>query len=380
MSRLRCVLCALAVFLWAVPLAPAHAHKPSDSYLTIEVDGDAIEGQWDIALRDLDFAIGLDTDGSGGLTWDEVRGRHADIAAYALSRLTLTSDGKPCASQAAQHLIDVHSDGAYEVLRFKARCAGKVARLGIAYSLFFDIDPQHRGLVNIISGGHSATGILSPERAAQDFSVEGQGRLREFIAYLRDGVWHIWTGFDHILFLISLLLPAVLKRQAGRWQPAAEFRTSFVEVLKIVTAFSVAHSITLTLGALGVVSLPSRWVEAAIALSVIVAALNNLYPLVRGRRWIAAFSFGLIHGLGFATVLTDLRLPQSVLALALFGFNAGVEVGQLAIVAVFLPLAYLLRASWFYQRVAFVGGSALIVLLASIWLVERAFDMSLIPA
>lgn len=382
MSHLRCALYALAFCLCAGPfaLAPAHAHKPSDSYLTIEVDGDAIEGQWDIALRDLDFAIGLDGDGDTALTWDEVRGRHTDIAAYALSRLTLTSDGKPCASQAVRHLIDAHSDGAYEVLRFRARCDAKVAQLRIAYSLFFDIDPQHRGLVNVISGSHSATGILSPERAAQEFSVEGQGRLREFVAYLRDGVWHIWIGFDHILFLISLLLPAVLQRQAGKWQPVAEFKVAFVDVLKIVTAFTVAHSITLTLATLGVVSMPSRWIESAIAVSVIVAALNNLYPMVRGRRWIAAFAFGLLHGFGFASVLMDLGLPPGVLVLALLGFNVGVEVGQLVIVAAFLPLAYLLRASWFYRHVAFVGGSALIALLASVWLVERAFDLRLVPA
>lgn len=380
MSRLRWALCMLAVFLCAVSIPPAHAHKPSDSYLTIEVDGDVVEGRWDIALRDLDFAIGLDADGDSALTWDEVRGKHADIAAYALSRLTLTGDGRPCASQAVRHLVDGHSDGTYAVLRFTARCDGNITRLGIAYSLFFDIDPQHRGLLNIIGSGHSATGILSPERAAQEFLDEGQGRLREFAAYLRDGVWHIWIGFDHILFLISLLLPAVLQRQAGKWLPAAGFRTTFVDVLKIVTAFTIAHSITLTLATLSVVSMPSRWVESAIALSVIVAALNNLYPVVRGRRWIAAFGFGLIHGFGFATVLMDLQLPQGVLALALLGFNVGVEAGQLAIVGAFLPLAYLLRASWFYRYVAFTGGSALIVLLASVWLVERAFDLRLAPA
>lgn len=376
----RSILYLLAVLLCAFSAVPAHAHKPSDSYLTFEIDGETIAGQWDIALRDLDFAIGLDVDGNGALTWDEVRNKHAEIAAYALSRLSLTADGKPCASRVVQHQIDTHSDGAYEVLRFSARCGGRVTRLGIGYALFFDIDPQHHGLVNIVSGGHSATGIFSPEHAAQEFSVASGGRLRELLAYGRDGVWHIWVGFDHILFLISLLLPAVLQRQDGKWRPAAEFRTSFVDVLKIVTAFTVAHSITLTLATLGVVSLPSRWVESAIALSVIVAALNNLYPLVRGRRWIAAFAFGLIHGFGFASVLMDLRLPQGVLALALFGFNAGVEVGQMAIVAIFLPVAYLLRASWFYRRVAFVGGSALIVLLASVWLVERAFDLRLISA
>ena len=114
-------------------------------------------------------------------------------------------------------------------------------------------------------------------------------------------------------------------------------------MFKVVTAFTVAHSITLSLAALGVISLPSRLVESAIAASVVLAALNNVCPVVYGGRWIIAFCFGLIHGFGFASVLTDLGLPQDSLLLALVAFNLGVELGQLAIVAVFLPIAYALR-------------------------------------
>jgi HupE / UreJ protein len=135
----------------------------------------------------------------------------------------------------------------------------------------------------------------------------------------------------------------------------------------------------LSLASLGVVSLPSRWVESAIALSVVLAALNNLRPVFQGRRWTVAFGFGLIHGFGFASVLTELGLPQDTLLLALVGFNLGVEAGQLAIVAAFLPLAYWLRTGWLYQRLVMRGGSMLIVLIAGIWLVERVFDLKLMP-
>ncbi len=156
-------------------------------------------------------------------------------------------------------------------------------------------------------------------------------------------MWHIWIGFDHILFLLSLLLPAVLIWRASRWQAVETFRAAFVDVFRIVTSFTVAHSITLSLATLGFVSLPSRWVESAIAASVVLAALNNLWPLFHGRRWMVAFGFGLIHGFGFASVLVDLGLPRETLVLALVGFNLGVEAGQLAIVALFLPLAFALR-------------------------------------
>jgi hypothetical protein len=208
--------------------------------------------------------------------------------------------------------------------------------------------------------------------------VAAPSRWRQFSDYVRHGVWHIWIGFDHILFLVSLLLPAVLVRQEGRWQGRDTLRASVMDVLKIVTAFTLAHSLTLTLAALGALSLPSRLVESAIAASVVLAALNNLWPLVHRWRALVAFAFGLIHGFGFASVLADLGLPQGALVLSLVGFNVGVEVGQLAIVAAFLPLAYVLRRGLFYRRAVLAGGSALIAAIAMVWLAERALDLKLL--
>lgn len=227
--------------------------------------------------------------------------------------------------------------------------------------------------------GATQTAVLSPQRAQQRFAAEGVSRLRAFGQYLVEGIWHIWIGFDHILFLLALLLPAVLAWRAHRWQPVATLREAFWDVFRIVTAFTLAHSITLTLATLGVVTLPSRWVESAIAASVLLAALNNVWPLFQGRRWTVAFGFGLIHGFGFASVLADLGLPREALALALVGFNVGVEGGQLAIVAVFLPLAFALRRSVFYRRAVMLGGSLLIAALAGVWLAERALNLKLLP-
>lgn len=367
-------------FFWmilGVLCMPAYAHKPSDSYLTLHVNDSTIAGQWDIALRDLEHAIGIDQDGNGELTWDEIRAQHDAIAAYSLSRLNLASDGSNCTARAAQHLIDNHTDGAYAVLRFNAECPDAIDALDIHYNLLFDLDPQHKGLLKLQSGDHTTTAIFSPERSRQQFSTGHPSGLTQFMDYLKHGVWHIWIGFDHILFLLSLLLPAVLVLHKRKWQSSDSFKASFIDVLKIVTAFTVAHSLTLSIAALGIVNLPSRWVESAIAASVIIAALNNLFPFFQRERWLAAFIFGLIHGFGFATVLVDLGLPQSALLLALIGFNIGVELGQLAIVAVFLPLAYALRTTWAYRYVILNGGSVVIALIASVWLVERAFDVQL---
>jgi hypothetical protein len=357
----------------------AQAHKPSDSYLSLKPVDARIEGQWDIALRDLDFAIGLDSDNNGEITWGELKGRHDAIATYALARLKLSAGDEECPTHVVEQLVDQHSDGAYAVLRFSAQCTKPVTRLEASYSLFHDIDPQHKGLLRLELPTTTVTGIFSPERAVQQFSVGGGSKLDQFGEYLKDGIWHIWTGYDHILFLLSLLLPAVLIRPQRHWLPVAGFRPAFMDVLKIVTAFTLAHSITLSLAVLGVVQLPSRLVESCIALSVVVAAANNVFPLVAEKRWIAAFLFGLIHGFGFASVLVDLGLPKEILVLALVGFNLGVEVGQMAIVSAFLPAAYALRGTRFYRRIVLIGGSLLIVVVASLWLIERAFNLKFMP-
>ena len=277
----------------------AHAHKPSDSYLSLEAADNRLQGQWDIALRDLEFAIGLDADGNGAITWGELRRKHSEIAAYAFARLAL----RGCSITPGAHLVDQHTDGAYAVLKFTADCGQPLPdSLELQYSLFADLDPTHRGLLRARLGPQTVTAVLGPDQPRLKLDPDGRSRWEQFVDYGREGVWHIWIGFDHVLFLISLLLPAVLAMP--RFAPA------FWDVFKVVTAFTVAHSITLALAALSVVTLPSRLVESAIAASVVLAALNNLSPVVQRGRWLVAFAFGLIHGFGFASVLADLGLPQ----------------------------------------------------------------------
>lgn len=355
---------------------PVLAHKASDSYLVLDTQGQHVAGQWDIALRDIDFAIGLDADGNGEITWGELRARHTAMAAWALSALTLERGGA-CTLRVKQHQVDEHTDGAYAVLKLAGTCPSGQGELGVNYRLLFDQDALHRGLLRVDLDGVTHSAIMAPDAALQRFSAEKPSLLAQFGQFFVQGVWHIWIGFDHILFLLSLLLPVVLVREAGRWRGVGRFGEALREVLWVVTSFTVAHSITLSLAALGLVSLPSRLVESAIALSVVLAALNNLKPVVNQRRWLIAFVFGLIHGFGFASVLAELGLPADALVLSLVGFNAGVEAGQLAIVAVFLPLAFWLRNTGLYRQGVFVGGSLLTLLIALMWMAERALDLKL---
>ncbi len=371
----------MARWLWLGLLLCLHisawAHKASDSYLLVEAKGAEITAQWDIALRDMDFALGLDSDGNGEITWGELRTRQTDIAAWALPRLVLERSGA-CQLALRQLQVDEHTDGAYAVLKLAGVCPAPVGDIGLNYRLLFDLDSLHRGLLRITVDGTGHTTVLSPTSGTVQFGAVEVSKLQQFQRYVVEGVWHIWIGFDHILFLLSLLLPAVLIHTDKGWRGAVRFGQAWREVLWVVTSFTVAHSITLSMAALGLISLPSRLVESAIALSVVLAAANNVWPMVAHRRWVVAFCFGLIHGFGFASVLADLGLPSDALVLSLLGFNVGVEVGQLAIVAAFLPLAYVLRHTAFYRKGVFVGGSLLTMLVAGVWLTERAFDIKLI--
>jgi hypothetical protein len=369
----------LLVIAWLLFSCPAWAHKPSDSYLSLSVQHDRVEGQWDIALRDLADAIGLDGDGDSQLTWGEVRNKHEEITAYALSRLALSADRQPCTTQVLEQLIDHHTDGAYSVLRFRSSCGGPIDRLAVDYRLLFDLDAQHKGLLRLTQEGRTSTAILSKESPVQEFSIAQRSRWTECRQFIHEGIWHIWLGFDHVLFLLTLLLPAVLIRTNGRWEAADDFSSVCRNVVSIVTAFTVAHSLTLSLATLSIVQLPSRFVESTIAASVMLAGIGNLYPKMMSRRWMVAFGFGLIHGFGFAAVLTDLGLPQDALLLSLVSFNVGVELGQLALVAVFLPLAYLIRRSWSYSRLILTGGSLAVTAIALVWFTERVFDLRLTP-
>lgn len=364
----------------------AQAHKASDSYLMLKVDGAKVSGQWDIALRDLDLVLELDRNGDSVIDWGEVRSRHAEIAAYAMQNLDLKAGNSACPMTVGDQLIDTHSDGAYAVLKLAATCPNPVDALTVNYRLLFEVDAQHRGLLKLetsAKGGSTSPQVVSAvfpaENATQTFTLASGSTVTQLGTYIVDGVRHIAVGFDHILFLIALLLPAVLVREGRRWIPVADMHTAFWSVLKIVTAFTIAHSITLSLASIDVVRLPSRLVESLIAASVLATALDNIWPFLPRKRWLVAFAFGLIHGFGFASVLADLNLPNSSLVLSLLGFNIGVEIGQLILLALVIPLAYLTRSSAAYPRLALQTGSVVIAAVSFGWLLERSLNLQLMP-
>lgn len=368
---MRSIICAL---LFVLPFV-SWAHKPSDSYLSLDLDGQTLQGQWAIALQDLHFALDLDSNQDQQITWGELRQQQPLIANYALKHLQITADKTTCTLATGTALLDDYSDGVYLVLPLQSDCPTEQA-LTLDYQLFFALDAWHRGLLKVQHRNQTQTAVLSPQQPSVGLNQGTISVWQTFSNYWQEGVWHIWIGFDHILFLLALLLPSVVwrnKSRSGHWQYAQSFGQALRNIAAIVTAFTLAHSITLAAAVLGWVNLPIQWVEVCIALTVLFAALNNLWPVVTRRPYLLAFVLGLIHGLGFANVLTDLGLPDTALIQALLAFNLGVESGQLAIVLVFVPLAYLLRHTWLYRRMVLQLGSLLIATLSFVWFWQRSF-------
>lgn len=345
----------------------ALAHKGSDSYWTLRAQGATATGRLDVALKDLD----LDADGDGAITWGEVRAKEPELRDTIAAALTLMQGATRCPLTLGALQIIRHSDGAYATFPTTARCPTDITELDLHYALLFDVDAQHRGLLSLSGdAGGNWTAFTSNTRDHHvTFTSIGAG-AQTALAF-RQGVHHIAIGWDHLCFLFALLLPSVLRRSQRAWEPRHEFKPTLLDVTKVVTAFTLAHSLTLGLAAFGVVTPNAQWVEVAIALSVALAALNNLFPFVPDTRWSLAFSLGLMHGFGFVSAIQDLGAEGPSLWLSVLGFNLGVEAGQLGIVGLFVPVAWLLRERPLYRRLVLPLGSALILGIALFWTSER---------
>lgn len=373
---------------WLAPLlvlllaGAAQAHRSGESRLALTLDGSTVSGRWEIGLHDLASAEAGAADladAEAARAW--LAGR-PDLPQRLLARLQLQADGALCPLVAsAPATVEPRPAGPLLALSLSARCPAAPERLRVAYRLLFDTDPRHQGLLRLQAGALLRPAVFTAESAEQVFTLRQPGAWERLRSDLRSGMAHIASGYDHLLFLLCLLLPALRPHAgapgAGSGLPPP--RAVLLEVAKVVTAFTVAHSVTLSLAALHWVSLPARLTESAIAASVLLAAAMNLQPAPPLRRWQAAFAFGLVHGFGFASAVDELGVPGASLLPTLLGFNLGVELGQLAVVAALLPLGLALRGRDWWPGAVLRRGSQLIALLALLWLVERAFDLTLWP-
>ena len=369
---------ACILLLIVVSSGNAQAHSSSNSYIIFSTQNQSSVLRADINFRDVDLVFDLDQNKDGKVSWGETLAKTAEIQAWLEQGIQLNTTSQKCSLTQMNMKASDHADGTYLSVEWAVACSGAAQEgptgLKLRYSLMFDQDNLHRALVKIDLPDSQSSAILSPERPEVSLTKANDSLTHVLARYLIEGVWHIWIGVDHILFLLSLLILAFLeptRKSVIHWPAVKNVKTSVLDVLTVVTAFTLAHSITLGLTIFKWLEPSADFIEPVIALSVVAAALNNLLGWAALRRWQLAFAFGLVHGFGFANVLLDLGLPSDQLAIALGGFNLGVELGQIAIVLVFLPLAWTLRHTIFYRWVVVVGGSLAIAALGLIWTLQR---------
>jgi hypothetical protein len=255
-----------------------------------------------------------------------------------------------------------------------------VDRLTFHYDVIFHHLITHTAVVTLASDWRS--GVLGEEPVLlgtmrdtnDELAIDRSGGswFQGFAAMFRLGTRHIAEGTDHLLFLLALILPAPLVASGWRWGGYAGGKTALRRIVKVVTAFTVGHSITLVFGALGWASLPGAVIESAIAFSILISAVHAVVPIFRGREVFIAVGFGLVHGLAFAATLTDFGLDPVTLASSVLGFNFGIEAFQLLVILAAMPWLVLLARSRIYGPFR-IAGAVLTGVAAAAWFAERAF-------
>lgn len=373
MAGLKMLGHALVTVALALVSSVAMAHKASDSFLYL--DNGPTELRLDVALRDLALLVPLDRNEDRKVSGHELRQARPAITRVVESALVLANTSGHCTLTGERWGISSHSDGTYAAARYRIECADGKPPATLEYTLLFDRDALHRGLVRIGSGEQARLAVLGPDSRRLDLSLaDGPGSFSVFMDFIQEGIAHLLMGLDHLLFLLVLVIPATLPARVGQagGQTDQPFRARLLELAGIVTAFTLAHSITLALAALEMISLPIAWVETAIALSVAVAAVNVVWPVLGRKTWKLAFGFGLVHGVGFASVLGDLTGGVSGLAVALAGFNIGVELGQLGLLVLGFPVLYLLGQYPLYQRGLVPLALVVVAAVSLYWVIQRA--------
>jgi hypothetical protein len=359
-------LCVLSI----VGAPKAESHESSTSYLKLDARADgSLNGSLDVSVLDLSWSVPLDADGDGRVLWREVEAARPSIATLVADKLIVERGGRQCTFHVTDVLVTRHVGEPYLSLPFSGRCEA-VGLLGIHSDLFFSEDSGHRTLFDVHTASGSMAGFLMVSVREWKQSL-APNPWTTFAAFVVQGIWHVWTGYDHLAFLLSLLLPCALTAGRGAWRPADGLKVVLRDLLRITTAFTVAHSITLGLATLQVVSVSARIIEPLIAATIIMAALLNLFPQAARLRLPLAFSFGLIHGFGFALALSELAPVRGQIVALLAGFNIGVELAQLSVVLLVAPVLVLLRQSAVYATRLMPAASGAVAVAGFIWLGAR---------
>lgn len=388
------------LLLLLLPLT-TYSHSVDQSYIYLRIyEEGGIYGKFHCLVSDINDALGINLPKYA--TDEELEPHVERLKAYLLENAAFSSAyGNHKIVYTGNRSRIWTSNGYFWNFEFHLENSDPVPdNLDVTYTPFIEDDPNQRNMLGIEYNWKA--GMINNEKifaldfgdgnTTQNLDLTETSLWKGFVAMIKQGVWHIWIGLDHILFLLALILPSVVRRVRDEegvahtpkqskwidwnWKPVERFKPAFMYILKVVTFFTIAHTITLSLAALEIVNLPSRVVECVIALSIGLAAYHNIRPIFKGKDWVIAFLFGLFHGFGFASVLGDLGFRGENLTLSLLGFNIGVEIGQVVIIAAIFPFLFFMRKLKLYPKLL-VYLSMFLIIVSLYWAYERAFDIDL---
>ena len=359
--------------------ATSFAHQTGNSYLYLRQTGDQLEVDLDFYVRDLGNLLQKPGENPEPAPPPEkIQALQVELTELIGKSLSIELDEQVVQWQFVRQSVVLHNDGLYVRQQFAAPAPSAVPRFAvIRYGFFTQSDKLGRAFLRLTMSGDEISSVFDQDTAIQRFALGDTKRSSTILLFTQEGAKHIWEGPDHLLFLLTLLLPGLLL-----WSPAGaamsgapasvgKHRAAWIFALKVITAFTVAHSITLAMASFGLISLPEKLIESAIALSIMVSAALNLQQRFRFNHWQLAFSFGLIHGMGFANGLKELGLSSSYFLETLIAFNAGVELGQLStVLVVAVPLVLLVRSERGRLNVM-RWGAVLVFAISTVWLIQR---------
>ena len=373
----------LVTLLITIVTTNAFAHASRENYVWINIEVDHVSGRVELNVKDIQDKLGLVISQKDEQVLVDIEKNEQEVFDYLEKNIQLSDD---------EGDLDIQFTGSgrstdapeFSQYFFRSDRLPVNDSINIVNTIFLTSeyaskDPLHRSLIVLEYNKHKGLDfgkdtpflVFGPTKSENTLNVIDPDPILEWQAFFVQGILHIWKGIDHILFVLVLLLTTVLRKTADQWQPIEKFSGAFFNTVKIITIFTVAHSITLGLAAFGVLSFNTAMIESIIALSIVVMALSNIFPKLHLRPWLLVFIFGLFHGLGFATVMSDLQFRTGLMTHILVMFNIGVEVGQFAIVLVVFPILFWLRRSENYFRYVVVPISLLGMIVAGMWFLER---------
>ncbi|MGK0388994.1 MAG: hypothetical protein ACI94Y_001728 [Maribacter sp.] len=393
-SKLKGIITLFLCLIFFIP--STQAHSPDQSYLYLRIYKEAIGGRFEMTAKDMNKALGLGLEGK--MTIENLTPHLPRVKEYLISRSAFRAGSETYTVKFTETtVLDLDEMEGFARINFDLEGVTVIPdEMQIDYEVLFDKDKKHKGMLiieynwkaGIVDNEALFSNIYGVNDTKQTLSLKDASIWKGFYALVKLGVWHIWIGLDHILFIFALILPAVVLRrkkdEAGfykpklgsSWAPKESFKKSFFYILKIITFFTIAHSITLAVASLGLFTPPSWLVEAIIALSIALAAFHNIVPVFKAKEWMIAFGFGLFHGFGFASVLGEKGLSGDYMVLSLLGFNVGVELGQVLIICMIFPFLFLLRKQKIYSSII-TYGSIVLIFISFYWFIERAFGVDL---